>query len=131
MSLANNNRMVLVEAESFDRRGGWVLDQQFMDQMGSPFLMAHGMGRPVEDASTSVAIPGKGVWHVYVRTWNWCSPWKTKEKPGRFQLSVNGTRLDNELGLGERWDWEYAGSIEIKEKLNRVTLHDLTGFNGR
>ena len=131
MSLANNNRMVLVEAESFDRRGGWVLDQQFMDQMGSPFLMAHGMGRPVEGASTSVAIPGKGVWHVYVRTWNWCSPWKTKEKPGRFQLSVNGTRLDNELGLGERWDWEYAGSIEIKEKLNRVTLHDLTGFNGR
>lgn len=131
MSLANNNRMVLVEAESFDRRGGWVLDQQFMDQMGSPFLMAHGMGRPVEDASTSVAIPGKGVWHVYVRTWNWCSPWKTKEKPGRFQLSVNGTRLDNELGLGERWDWEYAGSIEIKEKMNRVTLHDLTGFNGR
>ena len=131
MSLANNNRMVLVEAESFDRRGGWVLDQQFMDQMGSPFLMAHGMGRPVEDASTSVAIPGKGVWHVYVRTWNWCSPWKTKEKPGRFQLSVNGARLDNELGLGERWDWEYAGSIEIKEKLNRVTLHDLTGFNGR
>ena len=70
MSLAQKNSMVLVEAESFLDRGGWVLDQQFMDQMGSPFLMAHGMGKPVADASTQVTIPGKGTWHVYVRTWN-------------------------------------------------------------
>ena len=123
--------MVLVEAESFEVKGGWVLDQQFIDQMGSPFLMAHGMGKPVADASTSVTIPEKGIWHVYVRTWNWCAPWKTEEKPGRFHLSVNGKRLDNELGLGEKWDWEYAGTIEITERRNRIALHDLTGFNGR
>lgn len=123
--------MVLVEAESFEVKGGWVLDQQFIDQMGSPFLMAHGMGKPVADASTSVTIPEKGIWHVYVRAWNWCAPWKTEEKPGRFHLSVNGKRLDNELGLGEKWDWEYAGTIEIKERRNRIALHDLTGFNGR
>ena len=24
-----------VEAEGFDNKGGWVVDQQFMDQMGS------------------------------------------------------------------------------------------------
>ena len=30
---------LLIEAESFSQRGGWVLDQQFMDQMGSPYLM--------------------------------------------------------------------------------------------
>ncbi len=131
MSLAQKNSMVLVEAESFLDRGGWVLDQQFMDQMGSPFLMAHGMGKPVADASTQVTIPGKGTWHVYVRTWNWCAPWKTNEKPGRFKLSVNGTMLSNELGLGDRWDWEYAGSINIQDKMNTVALHDLTGFNGR
>ena len=40
---------ILLEAEGFDSAGGWVLDQQFMDQMGSPFLLAHGMGVPVED----------------------------------------------------------------------------------
>ncbi|OJV86627.1 MAG: hypothetical protein BGO34_03855 [Bacteroidia bacterium 44-10] len=131
ITLAQNNKMVLVEAESFVERGGWVLDQQFMDQMGSPFLMAHGMGKPVADASTPVSIPSRGTWYVYVRTWNWCAPWKTKEKPGRFQLSVNGTRLDNDLGLGDRWGWEYAGSIDIKDKMNTVALHDLTGFNGR
>ncbi|MHC4323929.1 MAG: hypothetical protein ACYSUX_06625, partial [Planctomycetota bacterium] len=38
---------VLIEAEGFANRGGWVIDQQFMDQMGSPFLLAHGLGRPV------------------------------------------------------------------------------------
>ena len=42
---------LLIEAESFSQRGGWVLDQQFMDQMGSPYLMAHGMGIPVADAT--------------------------------------------------------------------------------
>ena len=31
----------LVEAEQFNRLGGWVVDQQFMDQMGSPYLLAH------------------------------------------------------------------------------------------
>lgn len=48
---------LLVEAESFSRRGGWVLDQQFMDQMGSPYLMAHGMGIPVDDATAEINIP--------------------------------------------------------------------------
>ena len=48
---------ILIEAESFDNRGGWVVDQQFMDQMGSPFLLAHGLGRRVGDAAT-VEFPG-------------------------------------------------------------------------
>lgn len=50
VSYAQKNSMVLLETEGFAERGGWVLDQQFMDQMGSPFLMAHGMGKPVADA---------------------------------------------------------------------------------
>ncbi|MDR2764353.1 MAG: FAD-dependent oxidoreductase [Tannerella sp.] len=130
-AFSQKNSMVLVEAESFSDRGGWALDQQFMDQMGSPFLLAHGLGKPVSDASTKVTIPRKGVWNVYVRTWNWCAPWKTAEKPGRFTLSVNGAILPNELGLGDRWDWEYAGSIDLGAGENTVTLHDLTGFAGR
>ena len=41
---------IFVEAESFKDWGGWVNDTQFMDQMGSPYLLAHDMGarmRPV------------------------------------------------------------------------------------
>ncbi|HPC48951.1 MAG TPA: pyridine nucleotide-disulfide oxidoreductase, partial [Kiritimatiellia bacterium] len=48
---------VLVEAEGFANAGGWVIDQQSMDQMGSPYRMAHGLGVPVADAETSVQVP--------------------------------------------------------------------------
>ena len=52
--------IVLVEAESFAKLGGWVIDQQAMDQMGSPYLLAHGLGNPVADAETTVAFPATG-----------------------------------------------------------------------
>jgi len=51
--------IVFLEAETFSERGGWVLDQQFMDQMGSPFLLANGLGTPVADAKTSIEFPAK------------------------------------------------------------------------
>ena len=128
---AQKGEYYLVEAESFDEKGGWMLDQQFMDQMGSPFLLAHGMGKPVQDAVTDIELPRKGIWHVYARTWNWCSPWKTKEAPGLFKLAVNDVLLPNELGIGRQWGWEYAGSVNVKEKKNKLTIKDLTGFEGR
>ena len=36
-----------IEAENFVDKGGWVLDNQSMEQMGSPYLLAHGLGIPV------------------------------------------------------------------------------------
>src|SRR5512139_758121 len=41
---------VLLEAEHFADLGGWEVDQQSMDVMGSPYLLAHGLGVPVKDA---------------------------------------------------------------------------------
>ena len=38
---------ILVEAEDLADYGGWVLDSQFELQMGSPYLLAHGLGLPV------------------------------------------------------------------------------------
>ena len=45
--MAAHGQEVLVEAESFAETGGWQIDQQFMDVMGSPYLIAHGAGVPV------------------------------------------------------------------------------------
>lgn len=45
---------ILIETESFIDKGGWVVDPQFIEQMGSPYLMAHGMGVPVANAVTKV-----------------------------------------------------------------------------
>jgi len=123
---------ILVEAESFSNKGGWVLDQQFMDLMGSPYLNAHGMGVPVEDATTTVIFPETGTYHAYVRTFNWTSPWQNGEGPGKFKLEIAGKKLPAILGAtGNQWEWQYAGSVNIKNKETVIALLDLTGFNGR
>ena len=78
---------LLIEAESFDEKGGWLVDPQFVEQMGSSYLLAHGMGKPVYDASTNFRINKKGKYHIWVRTKNWASgDWVA---PGRFQLQIN------------------------------------------
>ncbi len=123
---------VFVECESFQERGGWVLDQQFMDEMGSPYLLAHGMGVPVADASTTVEIPENGIWNVYVRTFNWTSPWTDAEGPGRFRVRIGNKTLKPILGSkGNSWFWQYAGAVRIKAGTVTLALQDLTGFEGR
>lgn len=123
---------IWLETENFSEKGGWVVDQQFMDLMGSPYLMAHGMGRPVPDASTTVDIPHKGKWHVYVRTFNWTSPWTSQDGPGAFKVKVDGKTLKTVLGTkGDCWQWQYAGKVSLKAGKTTIALSDLTGFNGR
>lgn len=120
---------VLVEAESFDDLGGWVVDPQFEQQMGSPYLMAHGMGVKVKPAKTKVAFEKAGRYHVWVRTMNWApGSW---EAPGKFQMKINNNTFDKVLGLRTGWGWEYVGKTRIKGKHVNIELHDLTGFNGR
>ena len=58
---------VLVEAEQFASLGGWELDQQAMDQMGSPYLLAHGLGVPVKDAVTRVNFAVAGTYQVWAQ----------------------------------------------------------------
>lgn len=123
---------ILVETENFSNKGGWVLDQQFMDLMGSPYLMAHGMGNPVADASTEITFPKKGNYYIYVRTFNWTSPWTSAEGPGKFTLKINNKKLPVILGnKGSEWMWQSAGKVNIKDVQATVSLVDLTGFNGR
>jgi hypothetical protein len=94
--------------------------------------MAHGMGNPVESAATRVVFPETGTYYVYVRTFNWTSPWKDAEGPGKFKLSVNGKELPAVLGdKGTQWMWQAAGSVSVKKKESTLSLRDLTGFNGR
>ena len=104
------NPGILVEAESFTDKGGWSVDQQFTFEMGSPYLMAHGLGKPVVDAKTTVRFPEAGRYHIYVRTYNWTSPWSDANGPGEFRLKVNGEELKAVLGNeGNSWMWQYAG----------------------
>ena len=49
---------IFIEAESFDKKGGWVLDNQSMGQMGSPYLLAHGL-RNKERRESSGEVGGR------------------------------------------------------------------------
>ena len=123
-------KAVLVEAESFEEPGGWKLDTQFVHTMGSPYLLAHGLGRPVGPARTTVTLPDAGRWWVWVRTKNWAAgPW---EAPGRFQLAINGHELSHVFGAGSgEWEWERGGPVDLEHAEVTLSLIDLTGFDGR
>ena len=123
---------ILVEAENFANCGGWVVDQQFMDQMGSPFLLAHGLGRRVGDAATAVTFPALGTYRVWVRTRDWVAPWQAPGAPGRFRLIVDGVTVGTVFGTeGAQWHWQDGGTVQIAKNQVVVKLRDLTGFDGR
>lgn len=120
---------LLIEAESFREKGGWVVDQQFVQQMGSPYLLAHGLGKPVANAKTTAEFPAAGLYRLWVRTKNWVpGAW---EAPGRFKVLINGKAAKPVFGTRQGWGWQDGGVIEIAQTKATIELQDLTGFDGR
>ncbi len=123
---------ILIEAESFSDIGGWVVDQQFMDMMGSPCLMAHGLGIPVADAKTTFEVRKQGTYYLHVRTRNWVANWNDRSAPGKYQIIIDGQALDQVFGVKRGdWAWISGGHISLSAGSHTIALRDLTGFNGR
>lgn len=132
MSCASPSDDIFIEAENMESLGGWVLDQQSMAAMGSPYIMAHGMGVPVADASTVVVSENGGTYHLWVRTRDWTRVWDREESAGRFQVYVNDRPVRRIMGTEDAdWHWQYGGKVRLNKGENVLALHDLTGFNGR
>jgi len=123
---------ILVEAETFADLGGWSLDTAFTQIVGSPYLLAHGLGKPVADATTKITLPTAGKYRVWARTKDWVGPWKARGTPGRFRLAINGQRLPTEFGTqGASWHWQAGGEVELPKGEVTLSLLDQTGFDGR
>lgn len=123
---------ILLEAEQFSRPGGWSVDTQFIETMGSPYLIAHGLGEPVADASMDIEVPEAGNYRVWVRTRDWSEALGRPGGAGRFSISINGKQVGGELGKGKaEWHWEPAGSVELTTGKSAVLLKDLSGFDAR
>lgn len=118
-----------IDAEDFRHYGGWKLDTQFVHLMGSGYLIAAGVGKPVKDATTALTVATPGVYRVWVRARNWIPAYA----PGRFQLLIDGQPLDREFGAADAdtWIWEDGGTVTLKPGQTAVALHDLTGYYGR
>ncbi len=131
-SCSGKNNLIFLEAESFTNKGGWVLDQQFMDVMGSPYLMAHGIGKVVDDAWTTIRIPSNGKYRVWVRTRNWTAKFTEKKTPGIFKIQIDNKIYPFTYGQGKgEWQWERGDNLYLQKGNSKIYLKDLSGFNGR
>ncbi len=117
-----------LEAENFADYGEWRLDTQFTHKMGSAYLLAAGVLKPIKPATTSVNFPKAGVWRAWARTKDWLPEYH----PGRFRLSVAG-KPGRELGASGKdgWRWELAGEWELPAGEAKVALEDITGAFAR
>jgi len=148
---------VMALATRFEDLGSWTVEQQFVLQMGSSYLMAHGLGEALEkDAKTTVEVPADGRYTLWVRTKNWTAFWSEGKTPGIFQVKVDGVADPAEFGIGwcptdvkqginvadvdtslearaerARWYWQKGGVYELKAGKHELALHDLVGLDGR
>jgi hypothetical protein len=126
---ARGTPVVWLEAEAFANVGGWSRDTQHVDLMGSVYLLATGLGKPVEAAATSATIPESGTYRLWVRARDWLPP----HAPGRFVVRV-GDKASPEIGRSpddDRWRWFDGGEFELEAGNVEVRLEDSTGWWGR
>ena len=117
-----------LEAEGFADYGEWRLDTQFTHKMGSAYLIAPGVLKPIADAKTTLDVPRAGRWRVWVRTKDWLPEFS----PGKFAVAVNGT-TGKTLGASKKagWGWERAGDFDLPAGKVEVALKDLSGAFAR
>ncbi|MGC8829803.1 MAG: FAD-dependent oxidoreductase [Verrucomicrobiia bacterium] len=121
---------LLVEAESFTNHGGWLVDQQFVEIMGSPYLIAHGLGKPVADAIATVNFPSTGAYRLWVRTKNWTYP--ETNAAGPFKVAINNIDVPTTFGItGSDWFWQDGGLVQITNVQVELRLRDRYGFDAR
>ncbi len=121
--------VIWLEAEQFEETGSWSNDPQHVDIMGSPYLLATGLGKPVDDAVTRV----KGVQAGTYRLWVRCRDWLPSHSPGRFQVLIGGKPSKTAFGraANDAWLWVDGGAFEAGEGDLEVRLHDTAGWWGR
>ena len=122
-------KVIWLEAEGFDNTGGWSNDSQHVDVMGSPYLLATGVGKPVKDAVTKANVPTDGTYRLWVR----CRDWLPEHHPGVFQVLVGKKASGVTFGKADddAWQWVDGGTFELKKGAVEVRLHDLGGWWGR
>ena len=117
-----------LEAEGFADYGEWRLDTQFTHKMGSAYLIAPGVLKPIADAKTTLDVPRAGTWRAWVRTKDWLPAFS----PGTFTVAVNG-KPGKTLGASRKtgWGWEQAGDFVLPAGRAEVALKDLSGAFAR
>ncbi len=112
----------MVLATTFADKGDWTVEQQFVLQMGSSYLLAHGIGTPLaKDAVTTIEVPADGDYTLYVRTKNWTKYWSDGPTPGIFQVKIDGTADDVTFGTDDvNWHWQEGSKVKLTKGTHTV-----------
>ena len=121
---------LLLSTISFDDNGSWVRDSEFFLQLGTGYLLAHGLGERCKNAKTTFYAENSGSYHIFAYTYNWVAPWHKDMFPGEFRVVLKEQK-GQVLGHSDSWAWEYAGEFKVDLGENTIELEDLTGFEGR
>ena len=123
---------LVVPCSEFEVLGGWSYDSQFRVANGFSYLIAHGLGKRVDDAMTTLVAEEEGDYDVWARTMNWTARWSEKSAAGTFKVAFDDIPLEGVLGKGSSdWQWQKAGRVRLAAGRHRLSLKDLTGFDGR
>lgn len=120
---------IWIDAADFKDKGGFILDTQFVREMGQGYLLANGVGTAVEPAMTKFSVCEDGLYRIFIRTKNWCNEYS----PDGLIVSVDGQNLQHICGEMHSLDWyfEIAGDFDLKKGDHTLTVADTKGWFGR
>ncbi len=118
-----------IDAPEFDELGGFVLESQFVGEMGQSYLMADSVGTVVSPATVKFSIKESGMHRFFVRTKNWC----TEYAPDGIVIEVDGDRSAHVCGKMHvnGWYFEIAGDFDLSVGEHVLRVHDTDGWFGR
>lgn len=120
---------IWIDAVEFNDYGGFILETQFVREMGQAYLMANGVGESVNPATTAFVTSEDGYYRIYVRTKNWISDYN----PDGIVVEVDGIRSEHICAEAHIKDWyfEIAGDFELKKGEHILKIYDTKGWFGR
>ncbi len=120
---------IWIDALEFDNYGGFIKDTQFVREMGQGYLLADGVGEPVEPAVVKFCIKENGYYRFFIRTKNWCVGYD----PDGLKIAVDNVIYSHISGVMQiaGWYFEVAADFELETGEHELKVYDTTGWCGR
>ncbi|MGM9634871.1 MAG: FAD-dependent oxidoreductase [Candidatus Avispirillum sp.] len=120
---------IWIDAVDFSDYGGFAKETQFVREMGMPYLIADGVGKPVNPAATSFEVKQDGCYRFFVRTKNWLCDYA----PDGIVLEVDGVKSEHICAKCHTygWNFEIGADFKLKKGSHTLKVYDTDGWFGR